>query len=77
MTEDVAGKAEPQMEYAMEQIVGHNGHGRRRRYIVRLYRYELKDDLLEPVSSIPKHFIARYVEREICKQARGKLYTKK
>lgn len=42
-SDEVTSKANPQVEYAVEQIAGHKGYHRRRQYIVRWYRYRPED----------------------------------
>lgn len=43
-------------KYVVDRIVGHKGHGRKRRYIVRWYGYGLRDDTLEPEKI--SHFVS-------------------
>lgn len=62
---DVACKTDPQVEHAVEQIIGHEGHGRRCRYTVPCYGYAPKEDTLEPARNNSHHFLARYNDREI------------
>lgn len=47
-------------EYAIDHTVGHTGHDKIVLYKVRWYRYSPRDEIYEPASHIPQHFIHRY-----------------
>lgn len=42
----------PRSENVVDRIIGHNGYGRNRRYIVTEYAYVAEDDTLEPAKNI-------------------------
>lgn len=57
------------MKFAVEKVVSHKGHGRRRYYIVRCYSFVPENDTLEPARNILKHSTVRYNERKNRQQA--------
>ena len=56
--DNVEGLAE---EYAIEKIVDHKDKTQGRRYRVRWYGYDAKDDTYEPATNIPTNFVTRYL----------------